>query len=66
MGMGTLNAYSANLAILKERQKFILFLAEHVTKEFWEIPDELYSQAVNLVIDMQEASISKLQRKLRK
>ena len=24
------------------RQKFVLFLTEHVTKEFWEIPDELY------------------------
>ena len=24
------------------RQKFVLFLAEHATKDFWEIPDELY------------------------
>jgi hypothetical protein len=24
------------------RQKFVLFLTEHVTEEFWEVPDELY------------------------
>lgn len=24
------------------RQKFVLFLTEHATKDFWEIPDELY------------------------
>ena len=29
------------------RQKFVLFLEEHVTKEFWEIPDELYKYAAN-------------------
>jgi S-DNA-T family DNA segregation ATPase FtsK/SpoIIIE len=40
----------------------------HIKKEKVDtddIPDELYERAVSLVIDMQEASISKIQRKLR-